>query len=379
MNNINYFISLILLCAAFLVFFLALVIFKIKSGTKKANRFIGLYCFATFFFLLRGSLLISGLYSHLPFLTELIDNARYFLGPSLYFYVKLIIDPDYHFKKIDLIHLAPVIVNIVIKMPFYLGTSESQMTILTQWLDSAITQPQYIWDTLSRLLFYVCFCLYLSYALRSAKIYREKIINSSPFGNIYLSWIKIFSHSLVPILILWFTAGFFILMGYSLRYFFYAINLSIAFLVLYCGFNALKKPEIFYSAKALKSQKKYNDSSLSDREVEIYHDKLLTFMEKQEAYLDPDLTLAGLAEEIGLSRNDLSRIINEKQGRSFYDFINTYRVEKIKRLLSDPKRQEETILALAFQAGFNSKATFNSVFKKFTGESPVAYRKNYLN
>jgi AraC-like DNA-binding protein len=164
-------------------------------------------------------------------------------------------------------------------------------------------------------------------------------------------------------------------MGYSLRYFFYAINLSIAFLVLYCGFNALKKPEIFYSAKALKSQKKYNDSSLSDREAEIYHDKLLTFMEKQEAYLDPDLTLAGLAEELSLNRNDLSRIINEKLGRSFYDFINAYRIEKVKQLLTDPVLENETVLTLAFQAGFNSKATFNSAFKKCTGESPVEYRK----
>jgi AraC-like DNA-binding protein len=78
-----------------------------------------------------------------------------------------------------------------------------------------------------------------------------------------------------------------------------------------------------------------------------------------------------------VSRNLLSQAINERTGQNFYDFVNFYRVETVKERLKDPEKRDMNVLHIAFDAGFNTKATFNAVFKKSTGLTPSQYRKNF--
>jgi AraC-like DNA-binding protein len=75
-----------------------------------------------------------------------------------------------------------------------------------------------------------------------------------------------------------------------------------------------------------------------------------------------------------MSRNQLSELINSRMGCNFYDFVNKYRIEDVKQLMVDPKYKNFTILAIALEAGFPSKSTFNSIFKKFTGLTPSEYK-----
>ena len=98
-------------------------------------------------------------------------------------------------------------------------------------------------------------------------------------------------------------------------------------------------------------------------------------MDSQRPYLDPDLSLPSLAERLGLARNTLSYVINQRLGRNFYDFVNEYRVKEVKRLMEDPARRDHKLLAIAFDAGFNSKPAFNAVFRKMTGLTPSDYRR----
>ncbi|MEL6256529.1 MAG: helix-turn-helix domain-containing protein [Bacteroidota bacterium] len=76
-----------------------------------------------------------------------------------------------------------------------------------------------------------------------------------------------------------------------------------------------------------------------------------------------------------LSNGYLSQIINQKEGKNFFDFINGYRVEEVKRNLADPNFDHFSILGIGLEAGFKSKSTFNAVFKKMTGHTPTAYKK----
>ncbi len=103
---------------------------------------------------------------------------------------------------------------------------------------------------------------------------------------------------------------------------------------------------------------------------------LITFMEDKKPYLNAELTLTGMANDLGISRNQLSHVINDGVGDNFYNFINKYRVEQVKKLMSDPKVQHYNMLGLALEAGFKSKSTFNLIFKRFTGLTPTEYRKN---
>ena len=101
---------------------------------------------------------------------------------------------------------------------------------------------------------------------------------------------------------------------------------------------------------------------------------ILALMEKEKLYTETELTLKQLADKLQYPTYQVSQAINEGLGKNFYDLINSYRVEEAKRLLTDPKNENYTILSVGFEAGFNSKTTFNTVFKKFTGVTPTAYR-----
>jgi AraC-like DNA-binding protein len=123
--------------------------------------------------------------------------------------------------------------------------------------------------------------------------------------------------------------------------------------------------------------KKYEWSSLTPETSERYLRRLLQSMAEEKLYLDTELTVAKLAEKLSIPPPHLSQIINERLKQSFVDFINTYRVEEAKRKLLDPLKRHYSVLAIAEEAGFNSKSSFNSVFKKHAQMTPSEFRKAF--
>ena len=101
----------------------------------------------------------------------------------------------------------------------------------------------------------------------------------------------------------------------------------------------------------------------------------IEYMKVEKPYLDGDLSLPKLVEQFDVHPNYLSQVINEREHKNFYDYVNAYRVEEFKRLISDPQKRNLTILALAFECGFKSKSAFNKCFKKMTGQTPSEYMK----
>ena len=124
---------------------------------------------------------------------------------------------------------------------------------------------------------------------------------------------------------------------------------------------------------------KYEYSKLTSDELTAYGEKLLEYLERKKPYLDNDLKLQDIADTMGLPSYHLSQIINTQLNRNFYDLINSYRIEEAKRQLSDPDKHDLKILAIAFEAGFNSKSAFNVAFKKYTNITPSRYRQSQLN
>jgi len=102
--------------------------------------------------------------------------------------------------------------------------------------------------------------------------------------------------------------------------------------------------------------------------------RIVLLMEKDKLYQEPELTLQALSDKLGIQSYLVSQAINEGLKKNFYDLVNGYRVEEAKGLLLNPKNRNYTILSVGFEAGFNSKTTFNTVFKKFTGMTPTEYR-----
>ena len=98
-------------------------------------------------------------------------------------------------------------------------------------------------------------------------------------------------------------------------------------------------------------------------------------MDEGQLFRDPNLTLNGLAGRLGISSHNLSEIMNTRIKMNFFDFVNSYRVEQVKKDLNNPQKDNLTLVAIAFDAGFNSKSSFNAIFKKHTGKTPSEFRK----
>ena len=125
-----------------------------------------------------------------------------------------------------------------------------------------------------------------------------------------------------------------------------------------------------------KIKQEYTQKSYDyENEIERFITGLDKKMNTDKPYLNADLTIDSLAESIDCTRHHLSQVINEQLGKSFYDYINQYRVEEAKQLLADPSRDNHKIASIAFDAGFNSISTFNDVFKKLAGSTPSQFRK----
>lgn len=124
-----------------------------------------------------------------------------------------------------------------------------------------------------------------------------------------------------------------------------------------------------------RKNEKYHTSPLTAGEKQQYLKTLLHLMEEKKPYLDNTLKLNSLADLLGVTPHRLSEILNDVVGKKFYDFVNEYRVQAAKDILEHPKGSNKKLLAVAFEAGFNSKTSFNRVFKELAGMSPSAYRE----
>jgi adenylate cyclase len=119
--------------------------------------------------------------------------------------------------------------------------------------------------------------------------------------------------------------------------------------------------------------RKYKKSALTLQEVQVIQSKLDTMMANENPWLNPSLNLTDLAEGISVTSNILSQVLNEFMKKNFYDYINTFRLEYFLKLSKENRYKNYTLLALAYECGFNSKTTFNTFFRKTMKTTPSDY------
>ena len=120
-------------------------------------------------------------------------------------------------------------------------------------------------------------------------------------------------------------------------------------------------------------KEKYAKSGLKEEASEKLFQELTLLMTDKTIYQNGELSVGELASILKVHPNYLSQIINEREGINFYEYVNHFRVEEFKRLITIPKNQKITLLSLSYDCGFNSKSSFNRYFKKSTGQTPSQY------
>lgn len=141
--------------------------------------------------------------------------------------------------------------------------------------------------------------------------------------------------------------------------------------------QAVNQALLTEAANSINLQKRYANSGLSLETGFKIHQKLIHAMKIQKLFTEPELSLSMLAESISVHPNYLSQVINEREGKNFFDYINTLRVQEFKRLIEIPESRKYTMMSLAYDCGFNSKTAFYRNFKKITGQTPSDYLKEH--
>ena len=194
----------------------------------------------------------------------------------------------------------------------------------------------------------------------------------------YFSWVFIIVYATSLVTQLSYNFGF--IKDIEIPYL--VIGISILFSLLWMIYNGLNQYSLanFSEPETLnKPKKKYATSSLSTEDAKDLFHSIRELFEKDQIYHQPDLKVQDLARQLGVTNHNISQALNEAAGKSFYDFVNDYRLQYFQKQLADPKKKQFTILALGMDSGFNSKASINRVFKKRLGETPRQYQQRMLS
>lgn len=277
-----------------------------------------------------------------------------------------------------LVHFIPYAFALLSIIPFLFLSPEEKVLVYQNEGEtySTLTTIIFIGIILSGL-------LYIVFSIRSLIKHKRKIENNFSYTEqINLQWLFILITGLSCIWIFVFFAEDEIIFS------------SVVLYVLFIGYYGIKQVGIFTnqlppvdyslvleptdSSRSLIPSEilKYENSSLTDSQLEAIHEDLLELMTRKKIYLTAELTLMMVSLELDLHPNTLSQVINQKEQKNFFDYINTLRVEEFKEKVIKPENQKYTLLSLAHECGFNSKTSFNRNFKKITGKSPTEYLKD---
>ncbi len=217
--------------------------------------------------------------------------------------------------------------------------------------------------------------------IRKHQEYLKNILSYTS-GMITLNWLKVFSISFYVTFLILFILGGLNMIGDFIPFdpYFVVFTFITVFTFVF-SFYIINQPVIFgqevkiITGEDKKEGEKYTRSGLKDKQAEAYLEKLISYVEEKKPYLDRDLSIQDLSDSTGISRHHITQVLNEKHKKNFFTFINEYRVKEVIARFSDPKNNYFTILAIAYDSGFNSKTTFNSIFKSQTGMTPSEFRE----
>lgn len=348
----------------------ALALFSINTGNQTANRFLGIFLLALAVFIMDLVIINSGYHQVFPYLYGITNPIDYLLFPPLFLYVKALVTPKFQFKKKDLWHFAPfLIISLLESNQFFLTAEEKRLAYLKSAETTTISTDLYILVAITHL--YIFAYLFACFQrLRNATRTPNNELPAKTAANI--KWIKglivaIFSIAVLSTL-LDFIPNFHTIDDYITPFF-------LTIVVYGMGFIGIRQSEIFSIDESDTSNQKYKKSTLTDEIADDILDKLQQLMAQEKLFTDSEISLPKLADQLHVSTHHLSQVLNERLNRSFFNFINEHRIEAAKQKLLDPETQKYTMLELAYEIGFNSLSAFNTAFKKHTGLSPTAYKK----
>lgn len=343
---------------------------------------------------------------YVPFQHQLI------FGPVIYFYVKSLLNLRFGWQRKDWLHFVPGLLYLLWNLVVFVT---DRLVLNRYFLMDGYADPDF--DTWYQVLGFVSMIFYLVLSIRYYYRYRRYAVQQLSFADsVGFLWVRNFLFAFTAYLVL---TGMQQLLGllsgmglirelnYGDAWWYYIVFSFIVYYIAISGYNnstetkvALRFLQQNHSPKQLgyvqSAARPVNTDSfesiayeemgddifedpadrlgdngfLSPAELEAWKEKTERLIVAESLFKNPELTLGILAKKLQTNTSFLSKVINNGFGVNFNDFINGFRVREVKALLADPANLHITIMSLAYEAGFNSKATFNRAFKKLTGQNP---------
>ena len=377
-------LSLILVVSAAQGFFLAVIIL-FRQRKIYASRFLAALIFFYSFFILGAFISQAGFIEKYPRLLFLTPGLPLLFGPLHYLYASYLIHPQREkFPAIQWLHFLPFIlfrlslirdmIRPAHEILGYIHGIATEKPLIPAWIPDWFLVLQGL--------------TYMALTIRILQIYRHQIEDAfSTIEKINLSWLQRITYLATVVWVLIFIKDLVYLFEYRIFGDLHVEAILTAIYVYALGYLGLFKaevfawPEISQAIQKLEesqdsAREKYEKSGLTEETAQKHLRDLEKLMIAQKPFQKPDLTLHELSRMLSIKPHNLSEILNRYLQQNIYDYINMYRVKQVKRDMNDPMKENLTLLALALDAGFNSKSSFNSIFKKFTGVTPSAYRQS---
>jgi len=382
----------IFISGIFMSFFIAFLLLTKRHKTL-SDRILAIWVAVIGTHLLSYYLYSLGYWDRYPHMTGVTAPFPLLHGPLLYLYTLSSLRSESKLHKTDYLHFAPAVLAYLYMSPFFFFYSAREKALV-----DAGEIPDFA--VFSSVLLVAFIISGLSYAILSYRLtlqHKRKIDDHFSYEEgITLNWLR---HCILGIGIFFLSATIIVLlregMGvtfpFNADYIFYTVIIVFIF---YLGYFGIRHQDMFThnpetekarlakdwkegtyqtdepSERKIKEQK-YKKSGLKPDLLTQIHEKLIRHMEKEQPFLDPKLNLTGLAAQLEISPNQLSQVINQKEEVNFHDFVNQYRIEEFVKRAS--QNTSFSLLAHALDAGFNSKSSFNGIFKKHTGMTPSQY------
>lgn len=362
---------------AAIALFLSCILFT-KSKKDKSDWILALWLLFMAIHLGYYTLAITNEIFSYPYLLGYDKLLPLLHGPFLYLYtIALTRKKSWSWKCF--LHVIPIVVGFILILPFLVLDSTEKVKIYQNGgIGFIVTAKMLLAAALASGFFYTIRTL--QEIFKYQRILKK---NYSQVEKINLQWLLRLSIGLFLMWVIVFVA--------SDPYIFTACVIY----VILIGYYGIKQTSVFASlssefvtnmdqSMAQADPKNENDSIslkyektfLKEPQLEVIKSELEVLMQKEKMFLTPELTLTMVANRLQIHPNSLSQVINRTEQKNFFDYVNYLRIEEFKRKIADPGNSQFTIIALAYECGFNSKTAFNRNFKAFTGCSPSEYLKS---
>lgn len=354
--------------------FFAAVLLGIRKEKRPSNRILAFFVLSYALFILPFFLTRTGALYVFPHLIGVSTPFYFTLGPLFYLYVLSLTTPGFILRKTHLLHFIPFGLSVLSWIPFYVHSAGTKMDMLTNDMIRSPAQTNFI--RAARLIHLLVYLVLISGLIKRHK--RDIKETFSAIDRIKLGWI-----GFLVLLLASDVVGYFILtvIGaahpelYAARKIVFGLwKVVVVFLI---GYKGLTQPEIYSSQDSKEDAERYRSSKLTQVQADDYLKRITEYMESEKPYLENELTLSKLASQVDIGPRHLSQVINGRLNRNFFDFVNRYRIEEAKKLLVNLDKSQNSILDVAFDSGFNSKSSFNMIFKKYTTMTPSQFRKKH--